>query len=238
MATVMQTEQDYFKQQAAEFAVGFIRPGMIVGLGVGSTSIHAVRRIAMLLRNGELDDIIGVPCSVAVETEARRLGIPLATLEEVSAVDLTIDGADEVSTTSNVLIKGGGGALLREKIVAQASRREIIVVDDSKLSPLVGMHWALPVEVLPFGMGSQKRFLEALGAELTARSNADGTFYCTDQGNVIFDCRFGPIANPTELATWLDARAGIIGHGLFLGMMTDLVVAGPEGVRHEEIARA
>jgi ribose 5-phosphate isomerase A len=237
MATVMQTDQDYFKQQAAEFAVNFVRSGMVVGLGVGSTSIHAVRRLAMLLHSGELRNVVGVPCSLAVETEARRLGIPLATLEEVPAVDLTIDGADEVSTSSNALIKGGGGALLREKIVAQASRREIIIVDDSKLSPLIGMRWSLPVEVLPFGMGSQQRFLAALGAEITTRRDANGKRYVTDQGNMIFDCRFGPIANPTELASWLDARAGIIGHGLFLCLMTDLVVAGPAGVRHEEIAR-
>ncbi len=238
MATLMQTDQDYFKQQAAEFAVNFVRSGMVVGLGVGSTSIHAVRRIATLLHSNELRDVVGVPCSLAVEAEARRLGIPLATLEEVPAVDLTIDGADEVSTSSNALIKGGGGALLREKIVAQASRREIIVVDESKLSPLIGMHWPLPVEILPFGMGSQKRFLEALGAELTARRKANGQLYFTDQGNAIFDCQFGPIAKPSELAAWLDARAGIIGHGLFLGLMTDLIVAGPEGVHHEEIARA
>src|SRR5262245_57428076 len=137
------------KQQAADRAVEGVESGMVVGLGAGSTAILAVRRIGQLLREGRLRDIVGVPCSSAIEAEARALGIPI-TLDPIGAVDLTIDGADEVDPELN-LIKGGGGALLHEKIVAQASRREIIIVDAGKLSPVLGTNWPLPVEIVPFG---------------------------------------------------------------------------------------
>jgi ribose 5-phosphate isomerase A len=129
------------------------------------------------------------------------------------------------------LIKGGGGALLREKIVAQASRREVIVVDDSKLSPRLGTHWPLPVEVLEFGWRSQARFLESLGATVTPRAG-EGGLYRTDQGNIVLDSRFGPIADPAALASLLDARAGVAGHGLFIGIAHELIVGGVTGVRH------
>jgi ribose 5-phosphate isomerase A len=219
------------KRQAAERAVEFVEPGMIVGLGHGSTAIFAVRRIAQLLDDGKLRDILGVPCSLQVENDARELGIPLTTLDEHTSIDLTIDGADEVDPDLNV-IKGGGGALLREKIVAQASRREIIVVDDSKLSPALGNNWAVPVEVTPFGWRSQAAFLESLGAEAKVRECNNGTSFRTDQGNLILDCDFGPIADPIRLAAEMDARAGIVEHGLFLGLVTDVIVADHQGIRH------
>ena len=145
-------------------------------------------------------------------------------------MDITIDGADEVDPALD-LIKGGGGALLREKVVAQASRREVIVVDESKLSPRIGTRWALPVEVLEFGWRSQARFLESLGAEVVPRQK-DGTLFRTDQGNMILDSRFGPIADPPALSVVLGARAGIVEHGLFIGIAHDLIVAGAGGVRH------
>ena len=147
------------------------------------------------------------------------------------AIDLTIDGADEVDPALN-LIKGGGGALLREKIVAEASAREIIVVDDSKLSPVLGTRWRVPVEVLPFGWQSQARHIATLGAEPVLRCGANGQPTHTDQGNVILDCRFGPIADPIGVAQALSARAGIVGHGLFLGLAHDVIIAGPAGIRH------
>ena len=145
-------------------------------------------------------------------------------------VDITIDGADEVDRTLN-LIKGGGGALLREKIVAQASRRVVIVVDQSKLSPRIGTHWALPVEVLEFGASAHRRFLESIGATVTLRTNS-GDVFRTDQGNMILDSRFGPIADPAALAIELGAHAGIVEHGLFIGLAHDLFIAGASGVRH------
>lgn len=221
-----------YKQAAAEWAVdGFIQPGMVVGLGTGSTAAFAVRRLAALRAQGQLLDVVGVPTSRATEALARALGVPLSTLEVHPSLDVTIDGADEVAPDLSV-IKGGGGALLREKIVAQASQRVVIVVDVNKLSPVLGTRWPVPVEVLAFGWRSQLRFLESLGARVTVRQGADGAPFLTDQGNLVLDCAFGPIDAPVPLALRLGARAGIVGHGLFLGLATDLVVAGPEGVEH------
>lgn len=204
---------------------------MVVGLGHGSTAILAVRRIAQLLHDGQLVDILGVPCSLEVEEEARRLGIPLTTLEEHPVVDLTIDGADEVDPKLD-LIKGGGGALLREKIVAQASQREMIVVDKSKLSPALGTRWALPVEVAPFGWRSQQAYIQSLGASVVLRESSDGAPFRTDQGNLLLDCSFGPISEPIRLATKLSQRAGVVEHGLFLGLATDVIVATDQAIRH------
>lgn len=222
--------RDELKRLAAERAVELVRPGMVVGLGFGSTAIHAVRRIGALLATGELREIVGVPCAAWTEGEARRLGIPLATLDERPAIDITIDGADEVDPGLN-LIKGGGGALLREKMVAQASAREVIVVDAAKLVPALGA-FPLPVEVVQFGWGASARFLEGLGARVSLRRGGDGAPFVTDQGNYIIDCAFGPIADPRALAAALEGRAGIVEHGLFLGLATDIFVADGAGVRH------
>jgi ribose 5-phosphate isomerase A len=220
-----------YKQQAAERAVEFVQPGMVVGLGTGSTAIFATRRIARLLHDGRLSGIVGFATSRAVQEEAQRLGISLMAEEMGRTIDLTIDGADEVDPDLN-LIKGGGGALLREKIVAQASRRVIIVVDDAKLSPRLGTYHAVPVEVLSFGWRFQLRYLESLGAQVRDRHNEDGSPFVTDSGNMILDCNFGPISNAGELAAALSARAGIVEHGLFLGLASDLIVAGRDGLRH------
>jgi ribose 5-phosphate isomerase A len=204
---------------------------MVVGLGHGSTAIFAIRRIAEFLKTGRVKAILGVPCSAQVEAEARQLGIPLTTLEEHPVIDVTIDGADEVDTNLD-LIKGSGGALLREKIVAQASLREIIVIDESKLSLVLGARRALPIEVCTFGWRTQAEYLQSLGACVDVRTKGDGTFFQTDQGNLILDCALGPIDQPASLAMKLSTRAGIVGYGLFLGLATDVIVAGPEGVRH------
>ncbi|MFN8454402.1 MAG: ribose-5-phosphate isomerase RpiA [Anaerolineae bacterium] len=220
-----------YKQQAAERAVDLVQSGTVVGLGTGSTAIFAVRRIAHLLQTGQLRDIIGFPTSTAVEAEARQLGIPLVPLDALGLIDVTIDGADEVDPYFNV-IKGGGAALLREKIVAQATRREVIVVDEGKLSPRLGTLWPVPVEVIPYGWRSQASFLESLGARITVRQNADGTPLKTDQDNLILDCDFGPIERLDELAARLNGRAGIVEHGLFLGLVSDVIVAGEAGIRH------
>ena len=219
------------KRQAAERAVEFIQSGMVVGLGHGSTAAFSIRRIAELLAAGRLENILGVPCSGEVEVFAREAGIPLTTLDEHPCVDVTIDGADEVDPRLE-LIKGGGGALLREKMVAQASRREIIVVDETKLSPALGTRWALPVEVVAFGWKAQSAYLERLGAGVTLRADRDGSPFQTDGGHYLLDCAFGPIHEPAVLASRLESRAGIVEHGLFLGLATDVIVAAERGLRH------
>ncbi|MFB3925907.1 MAG: ribose 5-phosphate isomerase A [Syntrophales bacterium] len=219
------------KEMAALCAVDCVQSGMIVGLGHGSTAHYAVCRISKLLRDGILRDILCVPCSAAVEKEATELGIPLTTLDEHPEVDVTIDGADEIDPELN-LIKGGGGALLHEKIVAQASRREIIIADESKLSPRLGVRRAVPVEVIPFGWRTQAQFLESLGAQVSVRLDTRGNPFITDEGNYILDCRFDPAAGLPDLAGRISSRAGVVEHGLWLGMATDVIVAGARGIRH------
>jgi ribose 5-phosphate isomerase A len=223
-------EVERWKREAAEAAVELVRPGMILGLGHGSTARYALLKIAELLRAGKLWDIQGVPCSKKVEEEARALGIPLTTLEDHPELDLTIDGADEIDPKLNV-IKGGGGAMLREKIVAQATKYQVIVADETKLSPRLGTKATVPVEVLPFGWRTQVQFLEGLGAQVKLRLNPDGSPFLTDQGNYVLDCNFGPIADAEALARELGHRAGILGHGLFLGLVDEVFAAGPSGLR-------
>ena len=220
-----------FKRQAAEYAVQFLRPGMTVGLGTGSTAAFALRLIAELHRSGRLRDIVVFPTSKSVSRDAAACGLPLLEEDLPREIDITIDGADEVDPEFN-LIKGGGGALLREKIAAQASRREIIIVDEGKMSPRLGTHRPVPVEVLPFGWRSQARHLSSLGAEPVLRPASDSAPFLTDQGNLVLDCRFGPVEDLVDLARKLEARAGIVAHGLFLNLAHDVIVAGPGGVKH------
>jgi ribose 5-phosphate isomerase A len=225
-------EELAWKRAAAEYAAGLIESGMRVGLGTGSTAIWAVRRLAERLAGNEVRDVMAVPTSRETEAEAARLGVPLTTLADHPVLDLTIDGADEVDPRLD-LVKGGGGALLHEKVVAQATRREVIVVDATKCSPVLGTHHPLPIEVLAFGWRPTADHLEALGAEVVVRRGDDGQPIRSEEGNLILDCTFGPIADPAALAADLSARAAIVEHGLFLGLTDDLVVAGPDGIRHE-----
>jgi len=225
----MKMDAAELKRRAAWRAVEFVESGMIVGLGHGSTAAFAVERIAESLRAGALKGIVCVPCSEEVARHAESLRIPLTSLDESPSIDLTIDGADEVDPEMN-LIKGGGGALLREKVVADASAREVIVVDGSKLSLRLGERFALPVEVVPFGWVVEAAALESLGAHVLRRGGDDP--FLTDQRNCILDCDFGPIERPSELARHLDARPGVVAHGLFIDVATDLVVASESGVRH------
>ncbi len=224
-------ETSQYKQQAALRAVEYVTSGMVLGLGYGSTAAYAVQAVGERIHAGTLTGIWAILCSAVMEPTARRLGIPLTTLEDQPSIQLTIDGADEVDPQMN-LIKGGGGALLREKIVAQASQREMIIVDESKLVPALGTHMPVPVEVVPFGWKTQAAFLESLGARVAVRKTPAGDLFLTDQRNWILDCTFGPIEDPARLANLLSQRAGIVEHGLFLGMATDLIVAGSSGVRH------
>ena len=226
------------KKLAAEKAVEEISSGMIVGLGTGSTVQFALEKISYKIKNGELKNIRCIPSSVRTETEAKKLGVPLTNFEELImdngelrindqnpfSIDITIDGADECDEELN-LIKGGGGALLREKILAQASKRLIIIVDESKLSKDLGTKWPVPVEVIQFAADVEQKFLESLDAKVVKRKNADGKDYITDENNFILDADFGEIKNPAELATLLNQRAGIVEHGLFIGMTSELICA-------------
>lgn len=224
-------EQERLKQSAAENAVASVREGMVIGLGSGSTTLFAIKEIGRLLKNNALKNIVAVPSSLSTEKEARLLGIPLATLDEHPVVDLTIDGADEVDPMLN-LVKGKGGALLREKILIQASRRTIIVVDESKLSEQLGAGSPVPVEVLPFAFRPASFYLTSLGGTVAHRLMPDGRPFLTDQGNYVIDCNFGPIKEPSRLSMNIKEQAGIIEHGLFLNMVSDVIVAGKKGTRH------
>lgn len=219
-----------YKQLAAEKACEYVRSGMVLGLGGGSTALWVVKQIAHQIKTGALKDIRAVPCSLAVEAEALRLGIPLAPFTEATRIELTIDGADEVSPSLD-LIKGGGGALLREKIVGQVSDKVVIVVDSSKLSPVLGSKHSVPVEVLTFGWPLQASYLASLGCRVMPRKDVGCSWFQTDQGNMILDCQFGPIKDPQKLALTLDERSGIIEHGLFLGMAHEVIVSGEKGTR-------
>ena len=224
-------KQDELKQKTACQAVEFIESGMIVGLGTGSTTAFAVIRIGERLKSGDLKNIVGIPTSIRTETLAGELGIPLCGLGDQPEIDVTIDGADEVDPDLN-LIKGGGGALLWEKVVAQASRRNIIIVDQSKLSPCLGTHWAVPIEVIPFAVKTEENFLKSLGAAVTLRTAEGGQPYKTDQNNFILDANLGEIADPNGIAARLNQRAGIVEHGLFLDLASDVIVAESDGIRH------
>lgn len=232
----MTGNHDQLKKVAAEKAVEFVQPGMVVGLGHGSTAMLAIRRIAELLEEGRLYNITGVACSLEVDYESRRLGIPMSNLEEFPVVDVTIDGADEVDPELNC-IKGGGGALLREKLVAQVSREKIIVVDESKLSTVLGARRPVPVEVIPFAWKPQEDYLASIGARVEIRREGMDAVFTTDQGNMILDCHFGPIDDPPQLAAKLTQRSGIVEHGLFLGLATLVIVSGKEGIRLLEAGR-
>jgi ribose 5-phosphate isomerase A len=219
------------KSMAAERAADLVRSGMVLGLGTGSTTRPAVDIIGQRLQTGRLKDIVGVPTSEATRAQAHALGIPLGTLAEYPSLDLAIDGADEVDPDLN-LIKGLGGALLREKIVEIAARRFAVVVDESKLVDRLGTRGPLPVEVTQFAWEAHVRWLEDLGCRAELRREADGSPFVTDNGNYIVHCTFrNGISDPLALSHTLIQRPGILEHGLFLGMATEVAVAHRDGVR-------
>ena len=217
------------KGLAGRDAAGSVESGMRVGLGTGSTVAHFLIHLGNRIACGELSEVIGVPTSVRTEKAALELGIPLGTLGELGALDLTVDGADEVDPRLN-LVKGLGGALLREKMVAQASRRMLAIVDDTKLVQRLGERAPVPVEVVPFEFASHLPWLEGMGAEPVVRRNEDGSRYVTDNGNLVIDCHFADgIPDPSALDDRLGRRAGVVESGLFLGMADEVVVAGKVG---------
>ena len=221
----------HLKRLAAERAVDFVQSGMILGLGSGTTSRHVVDVIGERLKAGIVQGLVCVPTSEQTAAQARGLGILLSTLAEHPVLDLVIDGADEVDPCLN-LIKGLGGALLREKIVESAARRLVVVVDESKLVERLGTRGPLPVEVTQFAWEAHARWLESLGCRAELRREPDGAPYVTDNSNYIVHCSFpAGIADPMALAGRLGERPGILEHGLFLGMATEVVVASENGVR-------
>lgn len=214
------------KRAAAYKALEFISSGMVVGLGSGSTARYAVLGLGERLREGSLHDIVAVPTSEETARLARQEGIPLTTLEEHPRIAITIDGADEVDPSLNV-IKGGGGCLLREKIVAYATEHEIIVVDASKMSVRLGLKSSVPVEVIRFGWRSTEAALARTGAR-TALRCVGGIPYVTDEGHYIVDCSYeGGIEAPAELAVALNMIPGVVENGLFLGLAKTVIVASP-----------
>ena len=218
------------KRQAAETAVTFIESGMVVGLGTGSTAVHAVRAVGRLLQQGTLQNIVAIPTSEQTARDAEALRIPLVTFDTHPVIDITIDGADEADPNLDV-IKGLGGALLREKIVAAVSKRFVIVADPSKRVAQLGSKAPVPVEVIPFAERPVADYLQSLGARVEKRLDKVGERpYRTDENNIILDCYFGPIPQPHQLATAIRQQPGVVEHGLFLGMATDVIFATPDGI--------
>jgi ribose 5-phosphate isomerase A len=221
---------DAAQLDAARRAVDLVRDGMLVGLGSGATAGAAVREIGRRLAAGLVSGITGIPTSNATRDLAREAGIPLIDLSANPLIDLTIDGADEVSPTGD-LIKGLGGALLREKIVAVHSRRLVIVVDQAKLVRRLGERSPLPVVVVPFGWSTHVDYLRGLGAEPALRTRREEEVpFLTDDGHYILDAWFpGGIEDPPALAEMLARRTGVVETGLFLGMAPEVVVGRSEG---------
>ena len=223
------TDQNALKRAVAAKALEYVKDGMKLGLGSGSTAEMFVEMLAPRVRGGER--LLCVPTSDKTAALARKLGITLSTLDDLAPLDLTVDGADEADRNLD-LIKGGGGMLLREKIVAAASKQMVVIADESKLVPRLGKY-PLPVEVVEFG---HKSSVARLNAALAAAGYAnvpmtlrhrDGVVFKTDSGNVIYDCAFGVIQNAPRLAAAISAVPGVVEHGLFIGLATTLLIAGP-----------
>lgn len=224
---------DGLKREAAAHALERVRDGMKLGLGTGSTAKHFVELLGERVRGGLR--VVGVPTSEVTRADAERCGIPLTTLDDVSRLDLTVDGADEIDARLD-LIKGGGGALLREKIVAAASDQMIVIADESKWVETLG-RFPLPIEVIPFGLSATRRALEQAIVEVGAsgpiklRSGKDGHAFVTDGGHWIVDAHLGRIPDAPRLAALMSVIPGVVEHGLFIGMASTVMLAGPSGIR-------
>jgi ribose 5-phosphate isomerase A len=220
-------EREDLKKIAAEKAVEQIKDGMIVGLGTGSTMKYALRKLGKLVRKDL--KIQGIATSVITKRIAQEEEIPLTTIDEHSEIDITIDGADEVDSSLN-LIKGGGGALTREKIIAYNSKKVIIIVDDSKVVKALGIDFPLPVEVIKFGWTSTKKALEKFGCEVIRREVIQSEPYISDNGNYILDCDFDHITNPEELEKDIKTIPGVVENGLFINLTDEVIVGGKQGI--------
>lgn len=226
-------DRDALKRMAARKAVEYVRDGMVVGLGTGSTARHVLELLGDRVNAGLA--IRGVPTSEETADLARRAGIPLLSYEETWSIDVAIDGADQVDPQLN-LIKGGGGALVREKIVAAAARQLIIVVDHMKLAPVLGNTFPLPVEVIPFGWPNTARRIEALGGKAVIRERR-GRIFTTESGLYILDLHLGHIDDPAALEIQLNRIPGVVENGLFVEQTDLLIVGTPRGVEVQQRAR-
>ena len=202
------------KEAAGRAAAKLVQDGDVVGLGTGSTAYFTVIALGERVKAGL--KIVGIPTSEQTAGLARAVGIPLTTLDERPEIDIAIDGADEVDPNLN-LIKGGGGALLREKVVASASKRMVVVADSGKMVAALGK-FPLPVEVIAFARTVIEKKIVSLGGSPKLRARPDGSTFLTDNGNEILDCSFGRIADPAALAQALNETAGVVEHGLFIGV--------------------
>ena len=226
------SDAESLKRQAAARALEHVRSGMKLGLGTGSTAKHFVELLAERVAQGL--EVVGVPTSEQTRALAESLGVPLGTLDEYPALDLCIDGADEVGP-GLAMIKGGGGALLREKIVASASQQMLVIADASKHVAVLGK-FPLPIEVIDFGVAAIRRGIDkaarAAGCHglLTLRRKADGHVFVTDQGHLILDAAYGAIPDPVSLAAHLAEVPGVVEHGLFINLANRVILAGADGV--------
>ncbi|NJK38518.1 MAG: ribose-5-phosphate isomerase RpiA [Oscillatoriales cyanobacterium RM2_1_1] len=224
----MTTEQDpvkLMKQQVGFAAADRVQSHSIVGLGTGSTTVHALYRLGERLRSGELEDIKGIPTSFQASVLAKELGIPLVTLDDVDHIDIAIDGADEVDPHKN-LIKGGGAAHTREKLVDSLADQFIVVVDSSKLVDRLGSTFLLPVEVLPIAITPVMAAIKKLGGQPEIRMGVKKAGpVVTDQGNLVIDVKFDSISNPAELEKTLNNIPGVLENGLFVGV-ADIILVG------------
>jgi ribose 5-phosphate isomerase A len=221
--------RDDQKQAAAAAAVELVEPGMLVGLGTGSTARYAIRLLGERHQAGLR--FTGVPSSVASADLARSYGVELIEPPPDRKIDLTIDGADEIVEADLTLIKGMGGALLREKIVAVNSERVVIIADETKLLPRLSGHVPVPVEVVSFGWESTKARLAALGCRPVLKRDEKGDPFRSDGGNFILNCKFDVLADPTGLERTLSKIVGVVESGLFIGLATTALVASAAGVR-------
>ena len=217
------------KQLAGERAAEYVEKGMVVGLGTGSTAFFAIQKLGQRVLEGL--DICGVPTSEQSRRQAELENIPLIGFDQITRIDLTIDGADELDPHFN-LIKGGGGALLREKIAASLSDREIIIADESKVVAHLGA-FPLPVEVIPFGWKAIQRRLAELGCHPALRRSRDHAPYLTDNGNYILDCDFGRIDDPPALEAKINAICGVVECGLFIGLTDRIIIGKTDGTIEE-----
>lgn len=227
--TQQEIQQDTWKRMAGIAAAALIEDGMVIGLGSGSTAVQLTYALAQRIREG-LRIVGAVPTSKATEQLAHQLGIPLTTLDDHPELDIDIDGADEIDDSLS-LIKGGGGALLREKIVATSARRFVIITDITKQVPILGSKTPLPVEIIPFALSPVRKRLESLGASVALRLVGENVFI-TDNSNFILDCTFpGGIPDPPALQAAMKQIVGVVETGLFLNMVEQAVIGGPDGVK-------